>query len=86
MYFVASIIHRIFQLLILIVIIQAVLSFFVDPFHPVRRALDRIVDPFLAPIRRFLPPMAGLDFSPIILIIVLQVLDMILRSLFTSFA
>ena len=86
MYFIASLIHRVIQLLILVVIIQAVLSFFLDPFHPVRRFLDRLVDPILAPIRRFLPPMAGLDFSPIVLIIGLQIIDMILTRLLLSFA
>jgi YggT family protein len=86
MFFIAGLIHRIIQLLILIVIIQAVLSFFLDPFHPVRRFLDRLVDPFLAPIRRILPPMAGLDFSPIVLIIGLQILDMILSRILFSLA
>ena len=86
MFLIAGLIHRIIQLLILIVIIQAVLSFFLDPFHPVRRFLDRLVDPFLAPIRRILPPMAGLDFSPIVLIIGLQILDMILSRILFSLA
>jgi YggT family protein len=84
MVLIAEVIHRVIQLLILVVIIQAVLSFFMDPYHPVRRTLDRIVNPFLDPIRRFIPPIANLDFSPIVLIILLQILDTIIYRLLVS--
>lgn len=80
------IIHRIIQVFILVVVAQAILSFFMDPFHPIRRTIDQIVDPFLAPIRRFLPPIANLDFSPIVLIILLQIVDSILFRLLSSLA
>ena len=86
MLFVAGLIHRIFQLLILVIIIHAVLSFFMDPYHPVRRTLNWIVDPLLSPIRRIIPPMANLDFSPIVLIILLQIIDMFLYRLIASLA
>jgi uncharacterized protein YggT (Ycf19 family) len=50
----------------------------------VREALDRIVDPFLNPIRR-LVPMAGMfDFSPLILIIAVQLIARILITIFLS--
>jgi len=80
------IIHRIIQVFILVVVAQAILSFFMDPFHPIRRTIDQIVDPFLAPIRRFLPPITNLDFSPIVLIILLQIVDSILFRLLSSLA
>jgi YggT family protein len=76
-----NIIHRIIQLITLLVVANALLSFFMDPFHPLRQTLDRFVDPMLAPIRRLLPPMVGLDFSPLVLIIVLQVIDSVLTTL-----
>jgi len=75
------IIHWIIQLFILAVIAQAILSYFVDPYHPVRRTIDQIVSPFLNPIRRVIPPLGNLDFSPLVLIILLQVLDSILYRL-----
>jgi YggT family protein len=77
----ANIIHRIIQLCILVIIIQAALSYFMSPFDTIRRMVDRIVDPVLSPIRRIISPVGIFDFSPIILIILLQFLDMILRSL-----
>ncbi len=57
--------------LILVVILEAVLSFFVPPWHPWRRALGRVVQPLLAPIRQVVPPIGGLDFSPLVLIILI---------------
>jgi YggT family protein len=78
---VAVIIHRIFQLLSLLVIVQVVLSYFMSPFHPFRQFIDRLVEPMLAPIRRILPQTGMLDFSPLVLIILLQVIDTILTSI-----
>ena len=56
--------------------------------HPVRKLyefLNRLVEPMLAPIRRVVPPVrmggSSLDLSPLILIIGIQILANILRSL-----
>jgi len=70
------------QIFIWIVIASSLLSFFLPPYHPVREALDRIVDPFLAPIRRVLPMAGTLDFSPLVLILAIQLVARILIILF----
>jgi len=70
--------------LTLVVFVDVLLSFVLNPFHPLRRALDSFVDPMLAPIRRVVPPAGGLDFSPAILLIVLQILGRILVTLLVS--
>ncbi len=70
------------NLFIWIVIASSLLSFFLPQYHPVREALDRIVDPFLAPIRRLVPSAGNFDFSPLILIIVISLLARFLISLF----
>ncbi len=71
--------------LFLVVIVKVVLSYFLSPFHPVRSTLDRIVEPLLSPIRRIVPPMGMIDFSPLVLIILIQVIEvgliMILNTL-----
>jgi YggT family protein len=67
--------------LTLVVFVDVLLSFVLNPFHPLRRALDSFVDPMLAPIRRVVPPAGGLDFSPAILLIVLQILGRVLVML-----
>ena len=74
------------NLFIYIVIASSLLSFFMPPYHPVREALDRIVDPFLAPIRRIVPIAGTLDFSPLILIIAVQFLSCFLIVILNSFS
>ena len=41
-------------------------------------ALDRIMGPLYRPIRRILPDFGGLDFSPLVLLILIQILQMLL--------
>lgn len=84
MIFIAYLIHRIIQLLVLVVIIQTVLTYFLSPFHPIRQVIDRIVEPMLMPIRRILPPLGMLDFSPLVLIILLEVIDSVLQRILLS--
>ena len=72
------------QILVLLVIVSAILSFFMDPYHPIRRGVDNIVQPMLEPIRRVVPLVGMFDFSPLILIILIQVLSNLLISFLSS--
>jgi YggT family protein len=60
-------------ILVFAVIVQAVLSW-VNPYTPVAPAFDTITRPFLRPLRRFIPPLGGIDLTPLILLVFLQVL------------
>jgi YggT family protein len=72
------------QILIVLVIVSVILSYFMDPYHPIRRGLDRIVEPMLSPIRRVVPLLGMLDLSPLVLIILIQVLGgLVVRLLYT---
>ena len=71
-------------LFIWVVIAYSLLSFFVPPYHPVREALERIVSPFLDPIRRILPAAGPMDFSPVVLILAIDVLSRILIAFLIS--
>ena len=63
--------------LIVAVIVQAVLSW-VGPEGPLAGFLNAMTFRFLAPIRRMIPPVGGtLDLSPLILIVVLQLVLML---------
>ena len=64
MIFIGNLLHMIIQIFILLVIVQALLSFVMDPYHPIRQKLNQIVDPFLQPIRRVVPPIAKSRFQP----------------------
>ena len=75
-------VSSIFQLLFWLVIISVILSYFMDPYHPIRRAIDSVVEPMLAPIRRIVPAIGMFDFSPFILLLLLQLLrNLIIRIL-----
>lgn len=77
------------QILIWIVIIQAILSWLIA-FNVVNTSnrvvdaiatgLDRLTAPMLRPIRRLLPDMGGIDFSPLILILGFILLQRLLQG------
>jgi YggT family protein len=79
-----NIINFVAQILSLLIIISAVLSFFMSPFHPIRQGIDRIINPMLMPIRKVIPAMGAMDFSPLILLILIQILTSIITSLLLS--
>lgn len=79
-----TIISALQQILILLVILSVILSYFMDPYHPIRRGLDRLVEPMLTPIRRVVPLVGMIDFSPLVLIILIQIISgLLIRLLLT---
>lgn len=84
MIFLVNIVQLVVNVLTVVVLVDVVLSYFLNPFHPLRQALDQIVEPMLAPIRRIVPTMGMLDFSPFVLLILIQVLGQVLVNLLVS--
>lgn len=82
--FIIQLVRTIFWLITLVVLVDIVLSYFMSPFQPLRQALDRIVEPLLAPIRRIMPSTGMLDFSPLVLLILLQILEWIIIQILVS--
>ena len=66
-------------LLIGVVIVQAILSW-TSPYHPLRPFFDALVRPFIKPFQRIIPLIGGVDLSPFVLLIVLQVVLMVLSE------
>jgi YggT family protein len=77
---IAAIINTLANLIVLLVIVDSILSYFLSPYHPVRNALDRVLNPLLAPIRKLVPLVGMLDLSPLILIILVEILSSALIS------
>ena len=71
----ASAIVILFRLFELVVLAYVLTGYFLDSFNPIRRTLDNLVQPFLDPIRRFLPMSGPVDFSPWILLILLELIS-----------
>ena len=87
MNFLASILSYLLEVYMIVVIINAVLSWFVFGTRnlTVRRifhATSQIVDPILQPIRRVIGPLTrnfGIDISPIVLLVLLHILNTLLH-------
>ena len=56
-----------------LVILQAILSW-VNPYAPLAPAVQQLTQPILAPFRKIVPLIGGVDLSPLFLVILLQVL------------
>jgi YggT family protein len=82
---VAQLIGLLANVLIILLFIWVIVSWILPPYHPLREALDRIVEPMLAPIRRVVPLAGMIDLSPMILMILIELASRILVSLLLSF-
>lgn len=80
MVLVINIVHFLAIVLNICVIADILVSYFLSPYHPVRSILDRIVQPLLNPIRRIVPSFQMIDFSPLVLIIIIQLVESLLTS------
>lgn len=81
----ASIVSLLFLILEILILARVILSF-VPPNslsydHPARVTVFNLTEPMLLPIRQILPPMGGLDFSPMILLIIGDMIRRILLSI-----
>jgi YggT family protein len=85
-----QIVDYLISIIVMLVIVQFVLSlliaFNVVNLHnqfveAVWRAINALLEPILSPIRRILPSTGSIDFSPLVLIIGLQIVAIVLRNL-----
>ncbi len=68
--------------LIFAIIARALASWFVqDPGNPILAMLNDITEPIVGPVRRFMPNTGMIDFSPLVALIILQILRSVLLSL-----
>ena len=71
-----SMILTVVWFMILISIVTSLLAAFggMNLQHPILSLINQIIEPIMAPARRIIPPMGGLDFSPILVILLIDVL------------
>ncbi|GGB35469.1 membrane protein [Oceanisphaera marina] len=65
-----------------ILIIRALLSWVSQGNSPVEYLMVQLTEPLLAPIRRVIPPLGGLDLSMLVFFIVLQILNALMGDIF----
>jgi YggT family protein len=67
-------------ILLTMIIVQAVLSW-INPHSPLAPVLESFTQPILGPFRRYIPPIANVDLSPLFAIILLQILLMVVGNM-----
>ena len=70
-------------LIIGIVLVSVVLSW-VGTRTPIAYVFDELSRPFLTPFRRWIPPLGGIDLSPLVLLLVLQIVLLLIQHLWKS--
>lgn len=69
------IVRTLIDLYSFVIFVSVILSWIqVDRGHPAVRFIDRLTAPVLEPVRRVLPPMAGFDLSPMVVLLGLRLL------------
>ena len=80
---IASVVVMIGQLYQFVLLARVLLSWVqVDPYNPLVQVLYQVTEPVLEPIRRVLPQTMGLDFSPIIAMILVQLVTEVIAATF----
>src|SRR4051794_3749363 len=86
--------HYLLSILFWIILIQVILSWLFafnvlnrssEGIRAFVRALDRITEPLYRPIRRLLPDFGGIDFSPLVVIILIQVIKKLLGGVVVQY-
>ena len=85
MIYIVRLIDTLVNLFSLAILIRVILSWVrFDPYHPISVFIHQVTEPVLAPIRRFLPSTGMIDFSPLVALVLVQVVQAILSQLLLS--
>jgi YggT family protein len=73
-------VKEVFSLMFWVMIIRAILSWISQGYNPIEALLHQLTEPLLAPIRKFIPPLGGLDLSLLVFLIALQFLQLLFND------
>lgn len=76
-----QIVNLLYYAVLVLILARFILSFISGGPYQLREWVYRLTEPLLQPVRRILPPMSGLDFSPLIVLIAAQVLRTLLINI-----
>lgn len=95
LYTIYQIVELLTNVLVMLIIVQFVIGLLLafnvvsrgnDFVLAIYRSINSLLEPVLGPIRRIMPQTGAIDFSPLVLIIGLQIMLIILSSIITSLA
>ncbi|MEA4927011.1 hypothetical protein SDC9_203354 [bioreactor metagenome] len=77
-YQIIQVVNLIFEVLTWLIIIRCILSFVRhDPYQPIFKFIYEVTEPIMAPFRRIVPAAGGLDFSPLIVLLAITLVQRI---------
>ena len=79
---VVDVVKEAFSLVFWVLILRAILSWISQGQNPVEHVLYQLTEPFLAPIRKIIPPIGGLELSVLVAIVALQFIQILLQDTF----
>lgn len=78
MQFIILFIQILARSMVFLLFLHVILSMFMAADKPLRIGISRIVEPILTPIRRFVKPFNGIDFSPVVAILAVNLIEIVL--------
>jgi len=67
------ILQMVYWILFILLLARVIIPFTsLSPVSPIRILVHKATEPLLEPIRRFMPPLGGFDISPLILLLLAQ--------------
>jgi YggT family protein len=75
------VINILYYAIVILIFARIILSFVRIGSYQLHDIVFRLTEPLLAPVRNILPPMGGFDFSPMIVLIAVEVLRRLLFGL-----
>jgi YggT family protein len=67
-------------LLVFAILVQVLFSW-INPYAPMAPVFNAVTAPFLRPLRRFIPPLGGIDLTPLVLLVIIQIILIVLANL-----
>ncbi len=82
--FIGTLIYVLYSILVILLTARVILSWFPHKSTFVSEFLNDVTDPILKPVQKIIPPISGIDFSPIIAFFLLRGLYSLVMIIFIS--
>jgi len=74
----------VFKIIFWVLVLRAILSWVSQGRNPIEAVMHQLSEPLLAPVRRFIPPIGGLDLSMIVVLLGLQFVEILVNDLLSK--